>query len=223
MSEMMLTVQTCGVDSDLERQNSVGSATMSFSPFAEETPNPAPVYRVIQLATQNAVLDVSGTLEPKLRLTQVALQRIWQSNRGLCNFRAASSAQSSIASTIVSDRQLASVIDEIASLLMTADEDEVRPTEYAYTTVFRVLSSAYTLARLDAPAHYRRLPRPSVSADDVGGIRVRWLYEGRDLRTNFAAHPELRSYIYYEAGARHGIDSLDGDTLAEKLRWLTPE
>ncbi|MGH9687725.1 MAG: hypothetical protein ACRD5K_11605 [Candidatus Acidiferrales bacterium] len=112
-----------------------------------------------------------------------------------------------------------SVIEAIDSLL-ASKEDEVPPTDYAYEKARSVVESAYgrVRARMNVP---EVIPRPSITTDDVGGIRFSWRANGKQVRANFGARDGLRSYIYFESDRDHDVEELNADRLSGRLSWLT--
>ena len=116
------------------------------------------------------------------------------------------------------------VIEEIDALRV-GREDEVVPTEYAYKNARSIVESAY--GEINSPRSKRRrgvpeiFPKPLVTTDDVGGIRLSWRTEAAQVRANFGARPELRSYVYFESPLEHDVELLDPHHLAERLTWLT--
>jgi len=118
------------------------------------------------------------------------------------------------------------VIREIDALL-AGSEDEVVPTMYAYQRARSFIEGAYGEVRGQRVKKHSGVPeifpKPLVTTDDVGGIRVSWRTETRQVRANFGARPEpeLRSYVYFESAFDHGIEPLDTQHLAGRLAWLT--
>jgi hypothetical protein len=118
------------------------------------------------------------------------------------------------------------VISEIDALL-AGSEDEVVPTGYAHERARSIIEAAYgEINRRRFKKHWgvpKIFPKPLVTTDDVGGIRVSWCTENKQVRANFGARPEpeLRSYVYFESALEHGVDQLDAQHLAGRLAWLT--
>ena len=115
-------------------------------------------------------------------------------------------------------------IEEIDAL-RAGREDEIVPTEYAYKNARSIVESAY--GEIYNPSSKKRrgvpkiFPKPSVTTDDVGGIRLSWRTEAGQVRANFGATPERRSYVYFESGLEHDVEPLDPQHLAGRLTWLT--
>jgi hypothetical protein len=116
------------------------------------------------------------------------------------------------------------VIEEIDAL-RAGREDEVVPTEYAYKNARSIVESAY--GEINNPHSKKRrgvpeiFPKPLVTTDDVGGIRLSWRTEAAQVRANFGATPQLRSYVYFESDLEHDVEPLDPQHLARRLTWLT--
>jgi hypothetical protein len=124
----------------------------------------------------------------------------------------------------VSARRTLPVVEAIDAL-QAGNEDEVRPTEFAYKNARSTIESAYgevdgsrAKKRRGVPAIF---PKPLITTDDVGGIRLSWITENKQVRANFGARPELRSYVYFESGSEHDVEPLDPQHLAGRLAWLT--
>ncbi len=116
-------------------------------------------------------------------------------------------------------RNSSAVLSEIDALA-AGTEDEVRPTEYAYTRARSYVESAYGQAKV--PGHLPEIvPQVSVTTDDVGGIRLAWRLGPKQLRANFGAAANLRSYLYFESALEHRAEDLDMQRLAGGLDWLT--
>jgi len=116
------------------------------------------------------------------------------------------------------------VIEEIDAL-RAGREDEVIPTEHAYRNARSIVESAY--GQINSPSGRKQLgvpeifPKPLISTDDVGGIRLSWRTGTKQVRANFGANPELRSYVYFEHGREHAVEELDPQRLSGRLTWLT--
>lgn len=114
--------------------------------------------------------------------------------------------------------EVSRVTGEIDALL-AGREDEVTPTEYAYLRARSTVESTY--GRIKAGQNVPEMvPVPSVTTDDVGGIRLAWQVGTKQVRANFGATLDLRSYLYYESGLEHNAEPLDPEHLAGRLAWL---
>lgn len=111
--------------------------------------------------------------------------------------------------------------------LLSRDEDEVAPTPYAYEKARSIVESAYAeinKARGQKPRGVPEIfPRPLVTTDDVGGIRLSWRAGSKHLTVNFGATAQRKSYVYFETNADHGVHELQANALAAKLGWLVAE
>lgn len=109
---------------------------------------------------------------------------------------------------------------EAIDALLAGGEDEVVPTRFAYERARSVVEAAYGQVKThkNVPT---LIPRPLVTTDDVGGIRLSWRTSDRQVRANFGARPDLRSYIYFESALEHSVEPLDAQHLARRLAWLT--
>ena len=99
-------------------------------------------------------------------------------------------------------------------------EDEVKPTEYAYTRARSFVESAYSQIRMQENVP-EIVPEASVTTDDVGGIRLAWRFGLKQVRANFGANANLRSYLYFESALEHHVEDLDLQRLDGGLDWLT--
>lgn len=108
------------------------------------------------------------------------------------------------------------VIHERLLRLLQKDEDEedqVFPTAYAYDTALTLL--------LDVQLQVRKLPRPSVTADETGGIRLQWIGPERQVRLIVPPDSSGREYAYFEIGESYDLeDNPSPATLAQRLRWF---
>lgn len=103
---------------------------------------------------------------------------------------------------------------------LATEEDEVKPTKFAYIRARSIVESAYGLIK--GPRSVPEIvPEASVTTDDVGGIRLAWRNGPRHVLANFGAEADLRSYIYFESPHEHQIEALDAQHLAGRLAWLT--
>ncbi len=97
------------------------------------------------------------------------------------------------------------------------DEEQIKPTEYAFSRSLRLLLDTQAL-RLQS------FPRASVTADFNGGIRLQWKANDRQLRVVIPSHVDGHHYLYHESGDLfEAMDDPSPVTLAEWLRWLTDE
>ncbi len=115
-------------------------------------------------------------------------------------------------------RNSAAVVAEIDNLV-AGREDEVKPSEYAYTRARSFVESAYGQVKLRENVP-EVVPEASVTSDDMGGIRLAWRLGPKQVRANFGANDHLRSYIYFESNLEHHIEDLDVQRLAGGLDWL---
>ncbi len=108
------------------------------------------------------------------------------------------------------------VIHERLLRLLQKDEDEedqVFPTAYAYDTALTLL--------LDTQLQMRNLPRPSVTADETGGIRLQWIGQERQVRLVVPPDSSGREYVYFELGKLYDLENNPSAVaLAQHLRWF---
>jgi hypothetical protein len=123
------------------------------------------------------------------------------------------------------DSKLLSFSNAVAELIMDVENWEA-PTGYALLNVIKIAPRSYYSVLTNHPDQYDLIPVPTLSTDESGGIRVRWMVNGatpRQLRVNFGSKSQRRSYIYYESGTEHGIRDLDVANLSERIHWLLGE
>jgi hypothetical protein len=99
--------------------------------------------------------------------------------------------------------------------LLDYEEDDVRPTSYAFSAVWNLL--------LTAVGHLPGgLPSAVVYTDEEGGIRCEWRHAPRQLRLIVPAESHGRHYIYHEEGDNYCAEEpVSPEMLAVWLRWLT--
>jgi hypothetical protein len=109
----------------------------------------------------------------------------------------------------------AKLVNRLISLYTTEpDEDEVKPTDYAYMTAWRLVMEA--TAKMDC-----NFPKASATVTDEGGIRIRWRSENAEVRLAIPADENGKHYIYFEHGDRFGGETpVTGDKLASLIEWF---
>lgn len=111
------------------------------------------------------------------------------------------------------------IVGDLVALKAEEDSDGYifRPSEYAFHSVITLLSGTY--GRDTELAN--RLPKPFVSPDGRGGIRVEWSIGDRIVSLLFPASAQRHPYIYHAAGEEHGANrQVSVDSLSMSLRWL---
>lgn len=107
--------------------------------------------------------------------------------------------------------------DRLISLLHEDDEEELKPTPYAFDIAWKFMTNA-------AKKLLKDFPRASVAANDEGGIRIRWIAsdKNREVSLYCPSSIEEKAYIYYEIDDKYDVDYNSPDlTLAKWLTWLT--
>jgi hypothetical protein len=97
-------------------------------------------------------------------------------------------------------------------------EDEVIPSGFAHFNARQTVESGY--GQFKSYALAKTVPRPFVTTDDVGGIRLVWRSGKKQVLANFGARSGLKSYLYFESPTEHGSEALDPGNLAGRLSWL---
>jgi hypothetical protein len=127
---------------------------------------------------------------------------------------------SPFASTLdVIDKKYSEVFREIHALRQPEDVDELVPTDYAYWNALKIVAGAYQSLRCEHP-RYANLEQPAGVVDSSGGVRLIWRTDSKQVKANFGARPDLKSYLYYESGQVYDVETLDIPTLARRLGWL---
>jgi hypothetical protein len=112
---------------------------------------------------------------------------------------------------------VASEIDKLAAGV----QDETIPTEFAHRNARRIVEAAYQILERKLGSA-ERLPAPTFTTDDAGGIRLGWRSGAKQVRVSFGAAPEpaTQTYLYFESPVEHHVENLDTENLAERLSWL---
>jgi hypothetical protein len=210
------TIQTLEIDSDLERDT---FALLSTTTSTKESL--ASVYACSHIRRSATVDNLNRTLEQKQAI-QLCIRELRNRNNHVNVFRFQRSGFPTPATQVVArDSNLDRLIEGFVEIASGPGDDWVKPTLHAFRNAIRTVPKAYGLVKTDGGRLYVSIPVPSFSTDDVGGIRLGWKRDNRVMRINFGADPNLRSYLYFEHDRVHGIEQLDEETLAKRLRWLT--
>jgi hypothetical protein len=211
---MTTTIQTIQLDSELERSaNLSSSVTMGATPSQLVTSD----YWVANVPASNALFNIGKTLESSQQIVELKLTDA----NGPRTLRTLKEMQTSSATMRIAERKIESLINDLIELMAEAfEEDAGVPTGYALRNAIEILPSAYTVARLRGPEEYNSIPPATLATDEVGGLRLYWQVGRRQIRVNFGASPDRRSYVYFQDRERHGVDPLDAEALAERLQWL---
>jgi hypothetical protein len=119
------------------------------------------------------------------------------------------------------DNPLLTIVASINGLMKASDEEnEVVATEHAYSTARATIESAYGRLLDQKKAVISKVPAPAVTTDDRGGVRLSWRSGEKQVRVNFGAFPEARSYLYFESPLEHNVDDLQPTNLSQRLEWL---
>jgi hypothetical protein len=127
------------------------------------------------------------------------------------------SQQETIGSGLFLDSSSA-VLSELDGLA-AGSEDEIKPTDFAYTRARSLVESVY--GRISVEKRLLQMaPEASITSDDQGGIRIAWTRGEKQLRANFGARENLKSYLYFESPVEHDVEELDMHHLVGRLAWL---
>ena len=127
---------------------------------------------------------------------------------------------SPLSSTLdVVDKKYSEVFLEIHGLKQPEDAEELLPTDYAYWNALKTVADAYKYLRNEHP-RYVDLVQPTGVVESSGGVRLIWRTGAKQVKVNFGARPDLKSYLYYESGQVYDVETLDAPTLARRLGWL---
>jgi hypothetical protein len=115
-------------------------------------------------------------------------------------------------------RNIKRTLNDIRALTEEEDSDGYifRPSRFALERAWELISNAYI--ELDTAD---RLPRPFVSPDGRGGIRIEWTLGDRVISLLCPSTPDRPGYIYHAANEEHGANrQVSADSLITSLRWL---
>jgi len=221
MNENWGTSQTLGVVGALDsRVSASATAVATQKELKADAPGNA-FYKIITVRPSAVVKDLQGTLEGTQQMVQIDL-------RGLLTqhffdvLRLVWPSKTSSATMGVTEKKLEEVVNELIRLVVAPEDDNFpRPSDYSFTAAIQTACRAYTLVQLEDCSSFHRIPQPIVSTDDTAGLRLSWSLRGRRVRANFGGAKNLRSYLYFEFQQDHGVEGLDGERLAQRLRWLT--
>ncbi len=108
-------------------------------------------------------------------------------------------------------------IGRLFELLDESGEDdygEVAPSQYAFKSAYLLIAKAERVMAMQVVG--------SPCVDSVGGIRVAWKRQDRQVRLICPASSSEHAYIYKQAGdTQETIHAPTSDTLANTLTWLT--
>jgi hypothetical protein len=93
------------------------------------------------------------------------------------------------------------------------DYGPARPTDFAHNLAVNLMDRAASLLE--------SFPAGSACTDGVGGIRITWRKQTREIRLVLAPAPQGRSYLYEQEGEHYQItEEIAEDMVAAWLRWL---
>jgi hypothetical protein len=156
--------------------------------------------------------------QPRTTVTPKRLRKQLSSDAGDPKSSGEVMEQPEITAATPTIKDSSAVLAEIDGLAAGV-EDEVKPSDYAYTRARSLVESAYGQVKLAGNVP-EIVPQVSVTTDDVGGIRLAWRLGPKQIRANFGAAANLRSYLYFESVLEHYVKDLDVKHLAGGLDWL---
>ena len=115
------------------------------------------------------------------------------------------------------DQSINHILNDIRELSSEEDSDGYifRPTESARENVWKLVVSSYI--ELDSD----RVPRPFISPDGRGGIRVEWTVGHRVISLVCPPNPGAHIYVYHASGDDYGVNEQTSvQSLTIALRWL---
>jgi len=118
--------------------------------------------------------------------------------------------------------QVLTLENELRSLCEVESEEDVMPTYYALILATETVLSAYNqlfTGRGERTA--TKLPAPTITTDDVGGIMASWKGENKYLVANFGADEGRKSFLYWSMGGDPKSSPIDDLKLQQQLHWLT--
>lgn len=111
---------------------------------------------------------------------------------------------------------LADVLSDISRVYKEVDDDpeSTLPSDFAYLFAVDTVTQAYSVLEVD-------LVYPRVIADDMAGIRIRWVNGEKDVRFVINSESSEQSYIYTQDGNDYKADyNVDCEKLIVALNWL---
>ena len=101
--------------------------------------------------------------------------------------------------------------------LRDEEDEEDRPSEYAYKRALDLLRQTAKELRLD-------FRRAHVCIGPDGGLRITWSSGAREVRLICGAGPTSKTYIYHESPGAHDVEySVNAPALTRYLRWAFQE
>ena len=111
------------------------------------------------------------------------------------------------------------LINPVLILIACLNEDEdydadfLKPTVSNFHQVFDLIKKVYSSP--PSPS------QPYVTADGVGGVRLRWVNKNKEIRLQYNSSLDKGSYIYHQQDDQYDVDYLvNSDNLKKWLNWL---
>jgi hypothetical protein len=168
-------------------------------------------------------MEVISPATPPARRLQ-CLERSASSGTILVNFQSApvdctdqsQGISGSVSSGDITNAELGVTLKRIEGL-RTDDDEEERPSDYAYDKAVEALKELAQELRM-------RFPRASASVGPNRGLRITWSFGPGEVRLVIGGSAANKSYIYREYGPEHGVEHIvDGRHIAQSLRWVLRE
>ncbi len=112
---------------------------------------------------------------------------------------------------------ISSLLLELDKVMQSDDYDEeyLRPSAQARSLAEELLRNACSDEQLG------KLPHSYVIPDGIGGLRLRWKLDDKEVTLNCAASAAGKSYIYHQHQQEHGVDyGVEIEKLTAWLAWL---
>ena len=111
-----------------------------------------------------------------------------------------------------SEREFNIVLSRILQLQL--EEDDLRPTGYAFQTALALVVEANRVLR-------GNFARASAAVDEDGSISLYWRKPARNIELNIPAQSQGKHYIYHREGTEHGVErNVTADALAHWIEWF---
>lgn len=117
-------------------------------------------------------------------------------------------------STILNSQTWTNVLIRVSQFLLEPEEDPdyiCAPTGTALGALFTSLGGAITTTK-------HVLPRPLISPDGLGGIRVEWSFDDKRLR--FISRANQAPYLYHQDINGYDVDTASRDRILYWFDWL---
>lgn len=117
-------------------------------------------------------------------------------------------------SAVLNNETWSNILNRASQFLLEPEDDPDYisvPTATAFAALITSLGGAITTAK-------QVLPRPLISPDGLGGLRVEWRINDRQLR--FIARASEAPYLYHQDSNGYDVDTANRDRILYWFDWL---